>query len=131
MLRTLLIAGCALALLIPATASAQDEALGNLGRSYIAQGIAVDACTTTVDCTLKMTRTIKTAGRLADRAAALLRQGDVPCVKPSVRFRSTYLRLMMPAIHAWMANPGFAAKKRFTAALIKVAATLPDLYHNC
>lgn len=131
MLRTLLIAGCALALIIPATAAAQDEKLGTLGRAYISQGMAVGSCTTTNDCTVKMARTVTTAGRLADRATVLLRQGDVPCVKPAVRFRATYLRLMQPAVKAWMANPGFAAKQRFTSALIKVASTLPDLYHKC
>lgn len=129
--RLILLAGLALAVILPATASAQDEKLGTLGRTYISQGQAVERCTTTNDCTRKMTLTIKTAGRLATRATTLLNQGDVDCVKPALKFSRTYTRLMPPAIKAWMHNPGFATKKRFITALIEVAATLPNLYHRC
>jgi hypothetical protein len=114
-----------------AVAQAQDEKLGTLGRTYIAQGMKIERCTTTNDCTVKMTRTIKTAGLIAQRATSLLKQGDVNCVKPALKFGAVYKKQMTPAIKAWMRNQGFANKKRFMNAVIAVAATLPDMYHRC
>lgn len=130
----IILASAALLLLalLPTAASAQDEKLGTLGRSYIRQAMAVQTCTTIADCSRKMTLTIKTAGSLADRATKLMKQGDTACMAPALRFGHVYTAQMQPAIKGWMRSPGtFEGKKRFMDAAINVARTLPNLYHKC